>query len=204
MSPLASEPAAGLLQSRRVSLSAADAESWAITSSTCLCWATQAPVIYRPPRAAKACWSLWDSTDSVSFHYTNAAPSNLIFREENYCFSFVLLRHFSWVIKLQKLSTQLSCLFRAAHIVLWSAGSVSWRMSVYLTLSTLNRTLSIIYFLCSVSIARPDLSRLPECSWMQESTLTSLSTCNDILRCVSDPSCSSYCLKQVRPCWWKL
>lgn len=106
---------------------------WAIASSTCLCWATQVPVIYRPPWAGKARWSFWDFTDSVSFHYTKGAPSNLIFREESDCFSFVLLRHFSltWVIKLQKLSTQLSCLFVAAHTVLWSAGSVLQWMSVY-------------------------------------------------------------------------
>lgn len=48
-------------------------------------------------------------------------------------------------------------------------------------------TSSITHFLCSVFL---HLSRLPECSWLQESTLTSLSTRNDILRCVSDPS---YC-----------
>jgi len=109
MRPLASKPAAGLQPSGTVSLSAADAASRAIANSTCLCWATQVPVIYRPPRAGKAHWSLRDFTDSVSFHYTKASPSNLIFREENDCFSFVLLRHFllTWVIKLQKLSTQL-------------------------------------------------------------------------------------------------
>lgn len=74
------------------SLSAAGAASWPITWSTCLSWSTRAPVIYRPPWTGKACWSLGDFTDSVSSHYFKATPFNLIFREENDCFSFVLLR----------------------------------------------------------------------------------------------------------------